>query len=133
MNNFISIPTMLLDAIGFIFLLFGFPAIGMCLMIAGLTFMWLPPIKTVMRLIAFLSNGRVVCLRDFNSEKRFSIAYIDDYGDMYCYWYWSTNTKFCLLLDDGKIHKGGYVEEWRYYKNSVVDQTKGWKTDGSTK
>jgi hypothetical protein len=108
----------------------GFPFVAFLILLCGVFLAFTEPREPVLRLIAKFTKGYVVVLREHQGETALSIAYLNAYGEMYCYYHWATNTRFCLLMDSGKVQKASYVEQWRYTVGQNPDVTKGWKRDG---
>lgn len=68
-----------------------------------------------LRLIAWLTNGEVVYLKDYVKKVHKSIAYKTPFGDIYCYVYPITHVGHVILLPNGKVDpnsQSSYIKAW---------------------
>jgi len=68
--------------------------------------------NAVIRIWAFLTNGRLIYLRDFDGETALSIAYVNQWGELCAKRFWPFSIRTVRLLPDG-IVDGGYVKNWK--------------------
>lgn len=72
----------------------------------------------MLRLAALLSRRRIVWLKDFDDEVRFSLAYTTPWG-ICAYVHPIIGVGQCLLRSDGKCAGPAiYVKEWRYWEGT---------------
>lgn len=67
------------------------------------------------RIAAFLTRKKIVCLTDDEGNIKFSLAYKTPFDIIRCPVYWFTGVGNCILLDDGRVAgHSSYIKKWKY-------------------
>ena len=67
---------------------------------------------SVIELWAFMTRQKVVYLKDFDGEVTKTVAKKTPFGYV-AKRHWPFNVRNVLLLEDGTVGNGGYVESWK--------------------
>lgn len=68
-------------------------------------------------LVAAITGGRIVYLKDMHGVTYRTIAYRDEFGGVWCHVYPIVCVGHCVLLPDGTVHprsQSCYVERWTF-------------------
>lgn len=72
----------------------------------------------LVRLVAWITRGKIVAIEDVKKESMYSIAYMNSFNNLYCHVYYIAKVGYCILLEDGLVDSkapSNYIRRWKYY------------------